>query len=72
MIPEASGTGIQLVPVVVARLEFDEPVAGQEALFIQLTEESFAELKRQVERMEKTLQAIRDRFGDQIIAGNDA
>jgi hypothetical protein len=72
VIPEAPGTGIQLVPVVVARLEFDEPVAGQEALFIQLTEESFAELKRQVERMEKTLQAIRDRFGDQIIAGNDA
>jgi hypothetical protein len=71
VISEAPGIDWALVPVVVARLEFDEPVAGQEALFIQLTEESFAELKRQIERMEKTLQAIRDRFGDQIIAGNE-
>ena len=71
VISEAPGIDWALVPVVVARLEFDEPVAGQQALFIQLTEESFADLKRQVERMEKTLQAIRDRFGDQIIAGND-
>ena len=71
VISEAPGIKWALVPVVVARLEFDEPVAGQQALFIQLTEESFADLKRQVERMEKTLQAIRERFGDQIIAGKD-
>lgn len=60
-----------LVPVVVARLGFDEPVAGQQALFIQLTEDSFADLKRQVEQMEKILQIIRDRFGNHIITGND-
>ena len=60
-----------LVPVVVARLGFDEPVAGQQALFVQLTEESFADLKRQVEQMEKTLEVIRDRFRDHIIMSND-
>ena len=69
VIHQASGLDWALVPVVVARLGFDEPVAGQQALFVQLTEESLAELKQQVERVEKTLQAIRDRLGNQIITG---
>ena len=56
----------KLVPVVVARLEFDEPVAGQQALFIQLTEESLADLKREVERAEAALRGIRDRLGEHI------
>ncbi len=72
VIYHAPGIDWGLVPVVVARLGFDEPVAGQQALFVQLTEESLAELKQQVERVEKTLQAIRDRLGDQIVTGEEA
>ena len=59
----------KLVPVVVARLEFDEPVAGQQALFIQLTEESLADLKREIERAETTLRSIRDRLGEMFFVG---
>ena len=61
----------ELVPVVVARLGFDENVAGQQALFIQLTEESLAELKREVERAEVALRAIRDRLGEPMLLRND-
>lgn len=59
----------ELVPVVVARLGFDENVAGQQALFIQLTEESLADLKREIERAEHALRAIHDRLGDRIRLG---
>lgn len=62
----------KLVPVVVARLEFDEPVAGQQALFIQLTEESLADLKREVERAEATLRSIRDRLGEHVFVGEQS
>lgn len=65
----------ELVPVVVARLGFDESVAGQQALFIQLTEESLGELRREVERAEEALRVIHDRLGKRIrlsqVDGND-
>lgn len=61
-----------LVPVVVARLGFDEQVAGQQALFVQLTEESLAELKREIEKTQETLRTVRDRIGsDLLFQGND-
>ena len=59
----------ELVPVVVARLGFDENIAGQQALFIQLTEESLADLKREIERAEHVLRAIHDRLGERIRLG---
>jgi len=59
----------ELVPVVFARLGFDENVAGQQALFIQLTEESLADLKREIERAEHVLRAIHDRLGERIRLG---
>ena len=51
-----------LVPVVFARLEFDESVAGQRALWVQLTEESVGKLKRELERTQETLRVVRDRY----------
>ena len=56
----------KFVPVVVARLQFDEPVAGQQALFIQLTEGSLADLKREIEQAEASMQGIRDRLGNYL------
>ena len=61
----------ELVPVVVARLGFDENIAGQQALFIQLTEESLADLKREIERAEHVLRAIHDRLGERIRLGKE-
>ena len=37
-----------LVPVVFARLEFDEDLAGQQALWVQLTEESVAKTEARI------------------------
>ena len=51
-----------LVPVVFARLEFDESVAGQQALWVQLTEESVEKMKRELERMQETLRVVRNRY----------
>ncbi|MYH28127.1 MAG: hypothetical protein F4137_04555 [Acidobacteria bacterium] len=51
-----------LVPVVFARLQFDENVAGQQALWIQLTEESVEKLKCELEKTQETLRAVRDRY----------
>lgn len=59
----------KLVPVVVARLQFDEPVAGQQALFIQLTEDSLADLKREIDRADVTLRGIRDRLDRKHLLG---
>ena len=56
----------KFVPVVVARLQFDESVAGQQALFVQLTEESLADLKREIEQVEASMRGIRDRLGNHL------
>ena len=71
VIPHGPASEWELVPVVVARLGFDENVAGQQALFIQLTEESLAELRREVERAEVALRAIRDRLGEPMLLRKD-
>ena len=71
VVADAPGIEWALVPVVVGRLEFDEDVLGQQALFIQLTEDSLAELKQNVEQVEQTLRAVRDHFGNMIISGAD-
>ena len=57
-----------LVPVVVMRLEFDESVAGQQALFVQLTEESIGKLKREVEKVGDTLTSARRRYATDLLA----
>lgn len=56
----------KLVPVVVARLQFDEPVAGQQALFIQLTVDSLADLKREIDQADVTLRGLHDRLDRNI------
>ena len=71
VIGEVPGGDWALVPVVVARIEFDEAIAGQQALFVQLTEDSLTQLKQNLEQAETTLRDIRDRFGDLIISGKD-
>lgn len=67
VIPHGSPEDWRLKPLVVARLRFDELVAGQQALAIQLTEESLAELKQEIEQAQVVLQGIRDRFGERIV-----
>ena len=57
-----------LVPVVLVRLEFDENVAGQQALFVQLTEKSIGKLKREVEKAEEILRSVRNRYGTDLLA----
>ena len=57
-----------LVPVVLARLEFDEPVAGQHALFIQITEDSLGKLEREIKKAKEVLQLVRSRFGSELLA----
>ena len=57
-----------LVPVVLVRLEFDESVAGQQALFVQLTEKSIGKLKREVEKAEETLRSVRNRYEADLLA----
>ena len=59
----------KFVPVVFARLQFDEPVAGQQALFIQLTEDSLADLKREIDQAEASMREIRDRLDRNIFWG---
>ena len=56
-----------LVPVVVMRLEFDESVAGQQALFVQLTEKSIGKLKREVEKVEQILRSVRKRYETDLL-----
>ena len=58
----------KLVPVVFARLEFDEPVAGQRALFIQITEDSLEELEHEIKKTKELLQIVRSRLGSNILA----
>ena len=61
-----------LVPVVFARLEFDESVAGQQALWVQLTEESVGKLKRELEKVQETLRSVHDRYeADLLAAGKE-
>lgn len=58
----------KLVPVVFARLEFDEPVAGQQALFIQITEDSLEELEYEIKKTKELLQIVRSQLGSNILA----
>ena len=62
----------RLVPVVFARLEFDEPVAGQQALFIQITEDSLAELEQEIQKTKGILQIVRSRLGSDIPSGGNS
>ena len=57
-----------LVPVVFARLEFDEDVAGQQALWVQLTEESVGKLKHELEKAQETLGSVRKRYEADLLA----
>ena len=57
-----------LVPVVLFRLEFDENVAGQQALVVQLTERSVGKLKREVEKVEKVLGSVGKRYEADLLA----
>ena len=51
-----------LVPVCFARLEFDEPVAGQRSHFFQVTEDLLATLESEVKRIRGLLSEARERF----------
>ena len=67
VVSDPPNVDLGLVPVVVARLGFDEQVAGQQALFVQLTEESLKELKHEIDKTQKTLQVVRDRLGADLL-----
>ena len=67
VVSDPPNTQCALVPVVFARLEFDEPVAGQRAHFVQMTEESLAELEREIDKMRELSQTIDSRFAADIV-----
>ena len=57
-----------LVPIIVARLTFDENVAGQQAIFVQLNEEAIGDLAIEVERAQATLQEVRKRYSADLLS----
>ena len=67
VIAEDQGTEIEgYVPVVVARFEFDEPIAGQGAIVFQITEETLKRLDADVKRIGAVLERVRLDQGDNL------
>ena len=56
-----------LVPVIFARLEFDETIAGQQALFVQVTRDMVERLEHEVARTRELLKTVDVRFKADII-----
>ena len=54
------------VPVIVARLRFDEPIAGQEAISFQMTEETLGTLALAVERVRELMHKIKLDLEDKL------
>jgi hypothetical protein len=54
------------VPVIVARLRFDEPIAGQEAISFQMSEEALGNLALDVERIRELMGKIRLDLKDKL------
>ena len=54
------------VPVIMARLGFDEPIAGQEAIFFQMTEEALAKLTSDVQRTREFIEKIKLDLRDKL------
>jgi len=59
-----------LVPVLVVRLEFDENVAGSDAIVFQVTEEDAAELVKTIARTTKLRKEILSRVPDDLLLSN--
>jgi hypothetical protein len=56
-----------LVPVIFARLEFDETIAGQQALFVQMTRDMIDRLEHEVARTREILKTVDARFDEDIL-----
>ena len=63
---EPTAEAPRYVPVVVARLKFDEPIAGQEAIFFQMTEEALAKLTSDVQRTRELIERIKVDLRDKL------
>lgn len=59
-VSNAAGGGVAgFVPLVIARLEMDEPIAGQDAIVIQLTESGLADLEAKLRSARELLDSIK-------------
>ncbi len=59
---------VKLVPVVLARLGFDEPIqAGGGALSFQVPDSALAALRNQLDQLGKTLDDVRSRLTEQLL-----
>lgn len=60
VVPKEGGTELMgYVPVIVARLRFDEPIAGQDGMFFQITEETLKRFLADVERIGGILEQVK-------------
>ncbi len=63
---EPTAEAPRYVPVIMARLKFDEPIAGQEAIFFQMTEEALERLASDVQRTRELIEKIKLDLGDKL------
>jgi hypothetical protein len=63
---EAATEAPRYVPVIVARLRFDEPIAGQEAICFQMTEETLSRLASDVQRTRELTEKIKLDLRDKL------
>jgi len=55
------------VPVVIARLEFDEPIAGQGAIVVQISQVALARLETELAAMRDVLSGVEQELGRRLL-----
>ena len=63
---EPTAEAPRYVPVIMARLKFDETIAGQEAIFFQMTEEALDRLASDVQRTRELIEKIKLDLRDKL------
>jgi len=63
---EPTADAPRYVPVIMARLKFDEPIAGQEGIFFQMTEEALIKLASDVQRTRELIERIKVDLRDKL------
>lgn len=63
---EPTAEAPRYVPVIMARLKFDETMAGQEAIFFQMTEETLERLASDVQRTRELIEKIKLDLRDKL------
>jgi hypothetical protein len=63
---EPTAEAPRYVPVIMARLKFDETMAGQEAIFFQMTEEALDRLASDVQRTRELIERIKLDLRDKL------